>query len=355
MKNDLEHVRIEILRNEIAQRNLELSSLESIAKQLPGGQQPDRYSQTYSSPNSSALSSATNSPNLLSTPEFTQPLLEKAFNYTDGSINKSEQRYSSNFFSSESRGHLITYSMNGGQTSNTTRVIDALQSTIDSLKRELEAQSERIKEERRTREAVQRKYESFTEQADRIRHENDMFNNILRRKDRKVEELQARAKSDGEQLEAAGNEIATLKAKVIELELSSAKEHEMRIQAETSYDALATSSRQSSTRLREELGLMKSNMRQIVEQRREDVASIAKLDGSLAVMAKEKERLVQNHLDTVEASTAQLAEVKLALQELQLKVKRNMRKSSGLDKDLKSEVQHVQWMRKNSSTFGEDV
>ncbi|KAK9487666.1 hypothetical protein V1527DRAFT_460199 [Lipomyces starkeyi] len=331
MKNDAAKVRIEILKNEIVQRNLEIHSLESIAKELPKTSSPvvrciSPESTTWSS---SCPSSCSGSPDPTYFPDIDLQSGAAVFVPTD-------QRYFYNYAV-----------MNG--TSTSSRVIETLQGTIDTLKRELNVQTERAREERRNRETVQRKLESQNEQFDRIRHQNDMFNSILDRKDRKLEELEKRHAIDIELRKAAEDEMKTIKERIHELEVENAREREAKLHAHSSYDALVTSNRQSAVRFREEVKLLKHEMERIKNNRKEDIQQLQLLESNLVSMSAEKDGIIKLQQSATAVRNEQIENVQAVLKELQKKVQSYGVCDDEILRQVNEELERIHWMSRNSS------
>ncbi|KAK9238931.1 hypothetical protein V1525DRAFT_373962 [Lipomyces kononenkoae] len=323
MKNDAEKVRIEILKNEIAQRSLEINSLESIVRELPKTNSPVFGS---TSPESTAWSSAcpssgSGSPDPTYIPDI------------DGAV--PDYRYFYNYAA-----------MSG--TSTSSRVIETLQNTIDSLKRELNVQTERAREERRNREVLQQKLETQNEQFESIRHQNDMFNSILNRKDRKLEELEKRLAIDTELRKAAENEIKTIKERILELEVENAKEREAKLHAHSSYETLVASNRQSAIRFKEEVNLLKSVMNRVKDNRKEDIEQIQSLEAKFVSMSAEKDRIIKLQQSATAIRNEQIEDVKTALKELQRRVGKYAACDDELYKEVKQELNRIEWMSRNS-------
>ncbi|KAJ8102526.1 hypothetical protein POJ06DRAFT_51118 [Lipomyces tetrasporus] len=331
MKNDVEKVRIEILRNEIAQRNLEIHSLESIAKELPktGLSAVRCISPESASWSSSGPSSASGSPDLTYSPDI------------------DAKSPSLGFVASDDRYYYNYPVMNG--TSTSSRVIETLQVTIDALKRDLNVQTERAREERRNRETVQRKLESQNEQFDRIRHQNDMFNSILNRKDRKLDELEKRLATEIDLRKASDSEMKTIKERIRELEVENAREREAKWHAHSSYDALVASNRQSAVRFRDEVRLLKSEMERISNSRKEDLQQLQLLEAKLVSMSAEKDNVIKIQQSATAVRNEQIEDVKAALKELQKRVGKYEVGDDELLRQVKEELERIRWISRNSS------
>ncbi|KAK9364729.1 hypothetical protein V1509DRAFT_650343 [Lipomyces kononenkoae] len=333
MKNDAAKVRIEILKNEIAQRNLEINSLESIVRELPKTNSPVFRS---TSPESTAWSSTCPSSGSGSPDPASFPDIEVKFGSEAAFAGGPDYRYFYNYAA-----------MSGTATSS--RVIETLQNTIDSLKRELNVQTERAREERRNREVLQQKLESQNEQFESIRHQNEMFNSILSRKDRKLEELEKRLAIDTELRKVAENEIQTVKKRILELDVENAKEREAKLHAQSSYETLVTSNRQSAIRFKEEVNLLKSAMERIKDNRKEDIEQIKLLEANFVSMSVEKDRIIKLQQSGTAIRNEQIEDVKTALKVLQKKVEKYGASDEEIYKQVKQELKRIEWMNRNSS------
>lgn len=89
----------------------------------------------------------------------------------------------------------------------TSHVIENLQCTIDSLRRELAEQRARVDEERSVKDAFKKKVQQLESQMDAYRHQAETLNSIFERKERRGKELErqvdeykyAVARMEGEQ------------------------------------------------------------------------------------------------------------------------------------------------------------
>ncbi|KAK7204993.1 hypothetical protein BZA70DRAFT_278818 [Myxozyma melibiosi] len=364
-------VRIQILRSEIAQRSLELMSLESIAKQLPKATLPPLGRST--SPESlsdSPISSSSNSPTLLSSPDLNDGE-QQGLPQTGASSNNKQQQRMSYQFSPEEYRICYEHAMSGStqqqqqmtvSNTSTTRAIEHLHSIIDSLERDRSLQAERAKEERQRREAISRKFESHMEQFQRIRHENDMFNKILDRRDRKIAELETKAQSESKIRQEREQELKEVSGRIRELEREVAKEKEMRakeeekrLQAEASYETLASSTKAINTRLREDVNGLKSEVQKIAETRAQDQLKIRSLSDNLSEMSAEKAKLIEAHEAIQLVHTEKLTTMKQQMSEMQEKVNKSVSNDEQLLKQVKAELEKMRWMGRNSASGGEDI
>ncbi|KAK9475672.1 hypothetical protein V1514DRAFT_339374 [Lipomyces japonicus] len=314
-----EGMRIEILRNEIAQRTLELNSLESIARELPSATSPSIRS---ISPDSGLIS--------------------------ESSTNTSPDLSGSQFPSYLPSDYLYLYSGNAGKAS-TSKVIETLHKTIETLQRDLKVYTEREKKERRNRNAIQRKLESQNEQYDRMRHQNDMFDSILRRKERKVEELEKQLSGESESLRCAQDSISALNRRIKELEIEYAREKEARWRTETGYQTLVNGNQQISNRFREELKLLKSEIEGINVSRMQNSESVRLLEVNYSKMKQEKELLLEIQNKSAEVRRHQMGELRSAVTELQEKVSDFRSEDEKLINNVKQDLQKFEWLSRNSS------
>ena len=323
MASELEGVRIQILRNEIAQRNLDLHRLETIAKEIPlleSSSVPSVPSHSVSpefSPKStsSSRSSYSQSPVFHFSPDP---------NSRQSQFMQSDQKIADT-------NHATTSS----------KVIEALQNSLDSLRRDLNFQTERAIEERRNREAIQHKYDSLSEQYNVLRLQNGMFNSILSRKDRKIEDLEKKYKHEMALRKENQQSTEILTIKVDELERYNAKEHERRVKAETSYDTLTVSSMQSLKQLRDKLGLLRSEIDRAWESRREDMAKIKLLEKNLEDATKERIQIIKIQDQLNKCRDESLSNVRSAIQELRHCLETRQEDEEALIKSANEALKHL--------------
>lgn len=319
-------------------------SLESIAKQLPkaaaGMTLPfNNHSPSADSLAESPVSSTSASPSLLSSPELNDHESGSRLSYQ---------------FSPEEYRYYYEQAMNGGvvpqPNNSTTRMIEQLQTTIDTLRRDLNLQTEKAKEERRAREAVARKFEANSEQTQVIRHQNDMFNKILERKDRKIQELEKKAETESKLRLENEKEMKLLSQRLVLLEREAAKDKEMRLQSENSYETLVTSTKHANIRLRDEVNSLKSDIKSVVAIREGDLQSFKELESRFSDLSGEKQNLENIQKSIKTAGNEQIQVLRDLLCEMQGKVDKSISTDGELLDKVNSELQKAQWMNRNASS-----
>ncbi|KAK9455826.1 hypothetical protein V1511DRAFT_318576 [Dipodascopsis uninucleata] len=357
MKNDLEQIRVEILRNEIAQKSLELQGLLGLAKVFPkykddilkikliGGERRSI------SPTESSISQDSSR---RSSSDFDE---DRDSRY---SLTSEQHRSSLSTISSGTAMTFISNVTSGSPGDSTTatnitastpssKVIESLQATIDSLKRELSVQTERSKEEKRQRNAVQRKLEVFIEQYNSMRHQNDMFDSILKRKENKVKDLERVMQNEADRRHIIESEMKTLNDRIVTLELEAAREKEARIHVESSYEVLALSNRQSLLRFAEQMRTLRAELDRIVLERQGDIEIIRALEHKYTVMAETKNNLLKLHHASETIRNQQLEAIQTVLNDLQFRVESTKSSDSDLLGEVNEELQRLRWIARNSS------
>lgn len=92
----------------------------------------------------------------------------------------------------------------------TSRVIDSLQTEIDGLKAELENVRLSQSEYKKKHEVLASKHESLVDQLANAKHENDMVNALLKRKERRIADLE----DDGDRLSSANDSLRSANTKL---------------------------------------------------------------------------------------------------------------------------------------------
>ncbi|KAK9468632.1 hypothetical protein V1512DRAFT_59526 [Lipomyces arxii] len=295
--------KIELLKNEIAQRNSELLSLETIAKELPSA----GTSPVIGSESPMTVSTAASSFN---SPEFGSWFDEK-------------------------------------KILGSSKVIESLQSTIDSLRRDVSVLSEKAKEERRVREAGERRFERLTEKIEGMKHQNEMFDSILSRKERKVAELEQIAEQEREKRMRAEEDVKVFRAKMLEIEAQLAKEKEFRMRAETSYDVVVSSARRMNEKTKDEVRLLRAEVSRVSDERRKDVCTMKVLNEKYDSMIKKRSD-IEEIVNEIEDTKKKEVEIVIkGLRTLERKVELVQTSDEKLIEDVKRQVEKVEWMRLN--------
>lgn len=84
--------------------------------------------------------------------------------------------------------------------SSSSRVIDSLQSTIDKLTDEITTLKQSNQETTKKNQILSQRNESFVDQVANLKHENEMLNAMLKRKDRRISDLKINTTSSPAQL-----------------------------------------------------------------------------------------------------------------------------------------------------------
>lgn len=212
--------------------------------------------------------------------------------------------------------HTVNYSYDQNyMTSNqsigfagSSKVIIDLQNTIDRLNRELKVKTESLNDEVRSKEALQKHCEIKDSSMEVIKHQNEMLNSLLDRKERKIADLEKQLGKATVSLK----EYETFESKQIQERdelLARLREAEYKAeQLSVSYKAVTDSSKQLKQKQDSQLKEIQVILRTALAQRKEDVKRIdmlqMQLDEKIAVSKRlpEIETEVQN-LATSQSST----------------------------------------------------
>lgn len=124
--------------------------------------------------------------------------------------------------------------------STTSHVIEHLQGTIDSLRRELKEQQAKAEEERSCREAMKKRCTQLESQMEGLRHQTDTLSSMLQRKERKVKELERDLEEYKSQAGDFESQLRTMIQKRKEEEKASGQALEEAARAKASYEALVS-------------------------------------------------------------------------------------------------------------------
>ncbi|KAK9472452.1 uncharacterized protein V1510DRAFT_417553 [Dipodascopsis tothii] len=338
-------VRLQVLRSEIAQRSVDLRSLEAIARELPRHDVSSETSPALSSVSfASSRSSSCHNPagEISSTPDYHLTAFGLSGSYRVPGMDWRSQD-------------------NGPPASaSSSKVIESLQNSLDALKRDLTFQTERADEERRSREALQHKFESLSEQYDVARHQNDMFDSILSRKERKIRDLEERLRAETERRQAADASTveltrarATAEAQAKEAQdraaAEIATETERRQRAEAAYETVQKASADALAHLRADVAGLRGDLDRAREARAADAERAAELERTLDAAAAERAKLAALQDDIARTRAAKVELVAADISRLRKDVDARAAADEDLVQRTNEALQHLQWIRNNAA------
>lgn len=145
---------------------------------------------------------------------------------------------------------------------NTSQVIDSLHSTIDSLKSDLDSITISSNDYKKKYEAVSKKNDSIVDQLANVKHENDMINALLKRKERRIFDLENQFNELSSSNETLQLNNKNLKIRCENLNESSASSIAEFERLKISYDALISSQKEYKKHYQQELTTISNNFEQ---------------------------------------------------------------------------------------------
>lgn len=206
--------------------------------------------------------------------------------------------------------HTIHYSHDQNSVPSSTsngsagssKVIINLQNTIDRLNRELKAKTESLNDEVRSKEALQKHCEIKDSSMEVIKHQNEMLNSLLDRKERKIADLEKRMSKASVSLK----NYETIESKQIQERdelMARLREAEHKTeQLSVSYKAVTDSSKQLKQKQDCELKEIMAILQTALAQRKEDVKRIDHLETQL-----HEKVAISKRLPEIEAEAQKLA------------------------------------------------
>jgi DNA repair exonuclease SbcCD ATPase subunit len=181
----------------------------------------------------------------------------------------------------------------GNNWASTSRVIENLQATVDTLRRELRDQTEIAKEERNGREALRKRSDIMDSTLEVLKHQNEMLNRLLDRKERRINELE-------DHLVQKNNKIDLLEEVTINnagmkqtYEHKLQKSEEEKIRLETSYTAMTESLRQLKEKYHNDLTAIGDRITTIQLDRQADIANAHQLEELIKQQGIEKQAITE--------------------------------------------------------------
>lgn len=173
----------------------------------------------------------------------------------------------------------------------TSHVIEHLQGTIDSLRRELNEQNARVTEERQGREALRKRCEKTESQLERLKHENETFSSIISRKERRVKQLE----QDIEDRIHKVSELETHQTEYIktknEYDTVMKRVNEDKERAEIAYKAVVQGSQSVKAAYEAKFADINKLINQLTSEHHADQGRIAQLQGIVEEQRKSREHM----------------------------------------------------------------
>ena len=173
----------------------------------------------------------------------------------------------------------------------TSHVIEHLQGTIDSLRRDLNEQNARATEEKQGREAIRKRCENTESQLEGLRHQNETLNSIISRKERRVKELEKDIEIRARRVNELENHQQEYIESKHEYEAMIKRVKEDKERAETAYKAAIDGSKAVKMAYEEKFTQIRQYLVQISEDQDSDKARINQLHGIIDTQRKEREQM----------------------------------------------------------------
>ncbi|KAK9461349.1 uncharacterized protein V1516DRAFT_675711 [Lipomyces oligophaga] len=333
---------LERLRASIEHENMILESLESIKNQIPTNpiltsvspEPPALVCSDEMSSRSTSTSSA--SPDLLAAAPDIDQLCRRSSIAVFNSVDLKH-------LSGGAQGNYNFLSVKGA-----IRRIKELEGTVEALRRDLTLQTLKAKEERRTKDAVNTKYDTFSEQVEQIRNEHDNFTMKLSKRDQKIEELERKLAYETSERTILEEEVKALRTRVVELELETARQREATLHLENSYEVLVTSNRQTTASLRTELDRIRFDLGKVEKVRRKDLSEIKRTETLLKEMEQQKQHMAEIQQQYEQVANQQKQSMALDLRRVRASVDKNMKMDEKLVEDTKRGLEKIAWIEQNA-------
>lgn len=173
----------------------------------------------------------------------------------------------------------------------TSHVIEHLQGTIDSLRRELNEQSARAIEEKQGREAIKKRCENTESQLEGLRHQNETLNSIISRKERRMKELEKEIETRTRQVDDLENHQQQYIESKHEYEAVINRVKEDKERAEAAYQAVVDGSKSVKKAYETKFAQISQHLVQIAEDQVSDKSRINQLSGIIDLQRKEREQM----------------------------------------------------------------
>lgn len=143
---------------------------------------------------------------------------------------------------------------------STSKVIDSLHLQIDALKHELEVQKLSCGDYKKKSSILASKNDSLVDQLANCKHENDMVNALLKRKERRIADLESEFDDISLESESLKHSVKNYKIRCENLQESSASSTAEFERLKISYDALVASQTEYKRHYQEELNKLTSQL-----------------------------------------------------------------------------------------------
>ncbi|CAN6601356.1 hypothetical protein TRVA0_001S10242 [Trichomonascus vanleenenianus] len=203
---------------------------------------------------------------------------------------KIKSRHASTYHpsSNDLRGN---YEFGAGHSSSS--VIEKLQQSVDSLKRELREQQAIANEERHTTDAVRKRCEHLETTIEVLRHENEMLHKMLDRKDRKIETLEDANERSNKQLAEykEADQSKEKDARTYEGKIAALTEENEHIK--NAYKEVIKSTQLVKDRCHQDIMFIKEKIEWIKNEREKDSENRGILEVKIQEQVLEKKKLLQ--------------------------------------------------------------
>lgn len=162
----------------------------------------------------------------------------------------------------------------------TSRVIDELHSTIDTLRQQLESSELEVSKEKKKFTTLKQKSDSLIEQLVNAKHENEVMSGMFKRKERRINDLEEQLTSYASQVDKLNFERNQVNGRMKFLEENEKTSmHEME-RLKVSYEALQNSQKEWKSHYFKEISEVKSQLEEFLNTSNSRLDSIASLDNS---------------------------------------------------------------------------
>lgn len=225
-------------------------------------------------------------------------------------------------------------------------MIEHLQGTIDSLRRELNEQNARVIEERQGREAIRKRCENTESQLEGLRHQNETLNAIIGRKERRVKELERDNETYTQRMaELENNQVEFIKSKNKYNDVLK-RVNEDKERAETAYNAVVEGSRSVKAAYEHKFAEISKHLNRLTEDRQNDLDRIAQLQRIVDEQKKSREQMASIKAQIETEHGEHVRQIAVLVDSFQTKLAKNERET---DEKVRETIQLVNELEKTHS------
>lgn len=174
---------------------------------------------------------------------------------------------------------------------STSNVIESLQQTIDTLRRELKEKSARATEEKQGRDAIKKRCDKIESQLEGLKHQNETLNSIIGRKERRMKELE-------KEIESKAKHVSNLEKDQQEF-LQSKNEYDTvmnqvkgeKERSDASYQAVVVGAKATKAAYEEKFKEIAEKVKHLIEDRANDKEQIDLLKKVISEQKAEREKI----------------------------------------------------------------